>query len=259
MIGRSRLTPTAKIDRLPIILGRFGLVRLVLNQNASSFPWELVCGVWEITLITTVLHPNVYLVKPMPMRLAKAGFTLTELLVAAAVSLILCGAAVTGLVMFQQMSQQMDERLVREAELQRALHLMATDIQEGQRIEAGAGTPLSGYSALFKSVRSDGSTISYYSTDRGTRVWGGPQILYRWDSRERRSYALIDRLADGVTVKSSDVCTAPDGFNPLVSGPAGVVVWVDGQSTAKICLLGYLAKSNKGIQASTMASTRVAP
>jgi prepilin-type N-terminal cleavage/methylation domain-containing protein len=197
----------------------------------------------------------------MPIRLAKAGFTLTELLVATTVSLILCGTAFTGLVTFQQMSQQMDERLVREAELKRALHLMTTDIQEGQRIEAGAGTPLSGYSALFKSVRSDGSTISYYSTARGNRVWGGPQILYRWDSRDRRSYALIDRLAivDGVTVKSSDVCVAPDGFNPLVGGPAGVVVWVDGQSTAKICLLGHLAKSNKVIKASAMASTRVAP
>jgi prepilin-type N-terminal cleavage/methylation domain-containing protein len=207
--------------------------------------------------------------KLMSSRLAKAGFTLTELLVAAAVSLILCGVAVTGLVTFQQMSQQMDERLVREAELQRALHLMATDIQEGQRIEAGAGTPVSGYSALFKSVRSDGSTISYYSTDRGTRVWGGPQILYRWDSREKRSYALIDRLAivDGVTVKPSDVCTPPDDFNTppddfklLVGGPAGVVVWGnDRRNTAKICLLGNLAKSNKGIKASAMASTRVAP
>jgi prepilin-type N-terminal cleavage/methylation domain-containing protein len=251
----------ATIDRLPTILVRFGSVRLVPSQNVSSFPLGLVCGEGEITLITPALRPNLYLIKPMPIRLAKAGFTLTELLVAAAASLILCGTAFTGLVTFQQMSQQMDERLVREAELQRALHLMAMDIQEGQRIEAGAGTPMSGYSALFKSVRSDGSTISYYSTDRGTRVWGGPQILYRWDSREKRSYALIDRLGivDGVKVKPSDVCAAPDGFNPLVGGPAGVVVWVDGQSTAKICLLGHLAKSDKGIKASAMASTRVAP
>jgi prepilin-type N-terminal cleavage/methylation domain-containing protein len=93
-----------------------------------------------------------------PMRFVKAGFTLTELLVATAVSLILCGVAFTGLVTFQQMSQQTDERLVQEAELQRALHLMATDIQEGKRIEAGAA-PVSGYSPIFKSIRSDGSTI----------------------------------------------------------------------------------------------------
>jgi prepilin-type N-terminal cleavage/methylation domain-containing protein len=143
-----------------------------------------------------------------PIRFVKTGFTLTELLVATAVSLILCGVAFTGLVTFQQMSQQTDERLVQEAELQRALHLMATDIQEGKRIEAGAA-PVSGYSPIFKSIRSDGSTISYYSADRGSKVWAGPKILYRWDSREGRSYALVDKLAivDGVTVSASDVCT----------------------------------------------------
>jgi prepilin-type N-terminal cleavage/methylation domain-containing protein len=186
-----------------------------------------------------------------------AGFTLTELLVAAAASLILSGVALMGLVTFQQMSQQTDERLVQQAELQRALHLMSTDIQEGQRIQPGA-PPLAGYTALFQSIRSDGSTISYYSAVRGTRVWAGPHILYRWDSRERRSYALIDQLAivDGVTVKPSDVCT---GSGTLVSGPAGVVVWIKDLSTAKICLMGYLAKSKEGIKASVVATTRVAP
>lgn len=194
---------------------------------------------------------------PRPMRPVNAGFTLTELLVAAAASFILSGVALGGLVTFQQMSQQTDERLVQQAELQRALHLMSTDIQEGQRIQSGA-PPLSGYTALFQSIRSDGSTISYYSTDRGTRVWAGPQILYRWDSREGRSYALIDQLAimDGVTVKPSDVCT---GSGTLVSGPAGVVVWIEDQSTAKICLMGHLAKSKEGIKASVVATTRVAP
>jgi type II secretory pathway pseudopilin PulG len=194
---------------------------------------------------------------PRPMRPVNAGFTLTELLVAAAASFILSGVALGGLVTFQQMSQQTDERLVQQAELQRALHLMSTDIQEGQRIQSGA-PPLSGYTALFQSIRSDGSTISYYSTDRGTRVWAGPQILYRWDSREGRSYALIDQLAivDGVTVKPSDVCT---GSGTLVSGPAGVVVWIEDQSKAKICLMGHLAKSKEGIKASVVATTRVAP
>jgi type II secretory pathway pseudopilin PulG len=192
------------------------------------------------------------------MRPINAGFTLTELLVAAAASFILSGVALGGLVTFQQMSQQTDERLVQQAELQRALHLMSTDIQEGQRIQSGA-PPLSGYTALFQSIRSDGSTISYYSAVRGTRVWSGPHILYRWDyPQDKRPYALIDQLAivDGVTVKPSDVCT---GSGTLVSGPAGVVVWIEDQSKAKICLMGHLAKSKEGIKASVVATTRVAP
>lgn len=187
----------------------------------------------------------------------KAGFTLIELLVAAAASLILSGVALMGLVSFQQMSQQMDERLLQEAELQRALRLIATDIQEGRRIQAGA-TPRTGYSSLFQSIRPDGSTVNYYSAKRGTRVWAGPQIIYRWDSREARPYALVDQIADvdGVNVKPSDVCT---GSGTLVSNDAGVVVWLDGQSTAKVCLLGHLAKSKTGVKAAIIASTRVAP
>jgi prepilin-type N-terminal cleavage/methylation domain-containing protein len=204
-----------------------------------------------------VLRLNFYSIEPMTIRSVKAGFTLTELLVAAAASLILCGIAVGGLVTFQQMSQQMDERLVQEAELQRALHLIATDIQEGRRIQAGA-PPQSGYTALFQSIRSDGSMISYYTADRGSKVWAGPQILYRWDSTKAKPFPLIDQLenVDRITTQPSDVCT---GEGTLVSGPAGVVVWIDGQSTAKVCLLGHLAKSKEGIKASVIASTRAAP
>jgi prepilin-type N-terminal cleavage/methylation domain-containing protein len=192
------------------------------------------------------------------MHSAKSGFTLTELLVAAAASLILSGVALMGLVTFQQMSQQVDERLVQEAELQRALRLIATDIQEGKRIQAGA-PPRSGYSELFQSIRPDGSAISYYTKKRGDLIWAGPQILYRWDPRkDENAYALIDQIADvdGVNIKPSDVCT---GVGTLVSNKTGVVVWIDGQSTAKVCLLGHLAKSKTGAKASIIASTRVAP
>jgi prepilin-type N-terminal cleavage/methylation domain-containing protein len=201
------------------------------------------------------------------MRTAKAGFTLVELLVAAAASLILSGVTLMGLVTFQQMSQQMDERLVQEAELRRALHLIATDIQEGKRIQAGApprsvsvsrSKSRSVYSPVFQSIRPDGSSVSYYTTKRGGLIWAGPQILYRWDSREKLAYALVDQIADvdGVNIKPSDVCT---GVGTLVSNKTGVVVWIDGQSTAKVCLLGHLAKSKTGAKASIIASTRVAP
>jgi hypothetical protein len=37
------------------------------------------------------------------------------------------------------------------------------------------------------------------------------------------------------------------------------VLWIKDQSTAKICLMGHLAKSKEGIKASVVASTRVAP
>jgi type II secretory pathway pseudopilin PulG len=194
------------------------------------------------------------------MRNLKAGFTLTELMVAAAASIILCGVTLGGLIMLQQMSQQMDERLVQEAELQRALRFIASDIQEGKNIKAGA-PEIKGYNALFQITLPDESksTIGYYSKKRGKGDdWTGPQIIFRRDFREDLTYALIDQIAavEEIGANPSELCSGP---GTLVSGKAGFVVWIDGQSTAKICLLGHLSKSKTGIKASIVASTRVAP
>ncbi|WP_404787620.1 type II secretion system protein J [Altericista sp. CCNU0014] len=193
------------------------------------------------------------------MRNFKAGFTLTELMVAAAASIILCGVTLGGLIVLQQMSQQMDERLVQEAELQRALRFIAGDIKEGKRIEAGAPA-LSGYNGLFQIILPDEDEpkIGYYSRARGTRVWAGPQIIYRKDSRETRPYALIDQIAtvSEIGVSPSEFCP---GSGPLASGDAGFMVRLDSPSTARVCLLGHLSKSKTGIKASIVASTRVAP
>lgn len=196
------------------------------------------------------------------MRNLKAGFTLTELLVAAAASIILCSVTLGGLVMLQQMSKQMDERLEQEAELQRALRFIASDIREGKSIKAGAPAR-SGYNALFQIIRPDGSIIGYYSSEkRGDIKWAGPQIIYRRDSPrdplEARPFALVDQIAavEEIGPNPSELCSGP---GTLVSGPAGFVVWIDGESTAKICLLGHLSKSKTGIKASILASTRVAP
>ncbi len=195
------------------------------------------------------------------MRSAKAGFTLVELLVAAAASLILSGVALMGLVTFQQMSQQVDERLVQEAELQRALRFMASDIQEGKIIKAGA-PELDGYKELFQIIRPDESIVGYYSAKKqGEIKWAGPQIIYRRDFHEARSYALIDQIAniEEIGANPSQLCSKLGTSEPVVGEKAGVVVWIEGQSTAKVCLLGHLAKSKAGVKASIIASTRVAP
>jgi type II secretory pathway pseudopilin PulG len=195
------------------------------------------------------------------MRSPKAGFTLTELMVAAAASIILCGVTLGGLVMLQQMSQQMDEKLEQEAELQRALRFMASDIREGKSIKAGA-PPRSGYKELFQIIRPDGSIIGYYSAKKqGEIKWAGPQIIYRRDSHEDETYALVDQIANvgEIGANPSELCSRLGTSEPIVGEKAGVVVWIEGQSTAKICLLGHLSKSKQGIKASIIASTRVAP
>ena len=106
-----------------------------------------------------------------------SGFTLVELMVAAAASVILIGVILSSLITFQQMSQGLDDKLKQEAELQRALRFMAIDIQEGKLIQSEVPVR-SGYNGLFQIERPDSSTVSYYIASRSNRSWSGPKIIY---------------------------------------------------------------------------------
>lgn len=179
------------------------------------------------------------------------GFTLVELLVAGAASLAIISVTLGSVLTFQQMSQRLDDRLTQEVELQRSLHFIAADIQEGKRIKQGAPN-LSGYRGLFQVVRPDGSTIGYYITARGDRPWSGPQIVYRRDSREGQAYALVDQIS----AQPVQNCL---GSGTLVTSPVGFSVVIDKQTKATVCIRGHLLESAEGIEASIKAATRVAP
>jgi prepilin-type N-terminal cleavage/methylation domain-containing protein len=199
-----------------------------------------------------------------------SGFTLVELMVAAAASLIVIGVTISSLVTLQQMNQRLEDRLTQEAEIQRSLNFIAADIQEGKSIQKGAPT-VSGYSALFHVVRPDGTTIGYYITARGKRPWSGPKIIYRRDSQGRReessdlgedpsssgkerSYALIDQIAD----QSPQHCTGKS-TDVQVNSSSGFSMRIDNQTKATVCLRGHLLDSPDGIEASIQAVTRTGP
>jgi prepilin-type N-terminal cleavage/methylation domain-containing protein len=179
-----------------------------------------------------------------PMRYACSGFTLVELMVAAAASLILTSIAFASLLTFQQMSQKQDEKATQKAELQRALRFIANDIQEGKSVERTAPA-LSDYQSLFKINRPDGSTIGYYSASKGDRPWSGPKIIYRRDSKEDTSYALIDQISN---IPSSD-CPGTTFSN------LGVSLAIEG-SKATICLVGHLSTSDEVLVESIQATPR---
>jgi prepilin-type N-terminal cleavage/methylation domain-containing protein len=192
------------------------------------------------------------------------GFTLVELMVAAAASVILIGITLSSLISFQQMSQGMDDRLKQEAEIQRALHFIAADIQEGKSIQAGA-PERSGYSEVFQIVRPDGSTIGYYTIPRGSRVWSGPQIVYRVDDSDKKlegddpsepkAYALIDQIS----AQSPQKCTGTGTQVPSSVEPSsvGFSLFIDKNSKATVCIRGYLKDNPDGIEGSIQAATRV--
>jgi type II secretory pathway component PulJ len=189
--------------------------------------------------------------------LRHSGFTLVELMVAATASLVVIGVTISSVVTLQQMNQRLEDRLTQEAEIQRSLHFIAADIQEGKSIQAGA-PELDDYRALFQIVRPDGSTIGYYTTSRGNHPWSGPKIIYRRDSNEDNSYALIDQIStqppQQCTVKNKD-----KDKETLVSSQVGFSLVIKNQTKATVCIRGHLLDSPKGIESSIQAVTRAGP
>jgi prepilin-type N-terminal cleavage/methylation domain-containing protein len=183
----------------------------------------------------------------LPMRHAHSGFTLVELMVAAAASLILIGIAFASLLTFQQMSQKQEEKANQKAELQRALRFIASDIQEGKSVERTAPARL-GYQSLFQVKRPDGTIIGYYSKSRGTGPrddWSGPRIIFRRDFNELRAFALIDQIAS----ESVDDCPGTPFTN------VGVSLAIEG-SKATLCLVGDLSASDGVLVESIQATPR---
>lgn len=198
--------------------------------------------------ITPALRPNGF--SGMTSTSAQNGFTLTELMVAAVASLLVIGVTLSSLITFQGMNQKLEDRLTQEAELQRALHFIATDIQEGKFVQAGAPDH-SDYRPLFKIVRPDSSIIGYYTRSRGDRDWSGPQIIYRKDPDYVNAYALIDQIS----VQPPQNCK---GIG-LVSSTVGFSLVIHSQTNATVCIRGHLKDSADGLEASIQAVTRTGP
>lgn len=180
-------------------------------------------------------------------------------MVTAAASLILIGITISSLISFQQMSQGLDDKLKQEAEIERALHFIAADIQEGKLIKPGAPAG-SSRRDLFHVIRPDNSTIEYYTITRGSRPWSGPAIIYRNDSTRTEinedepsasnSYALIDQISKSNPTK----CIATG-----TKYSRGFSISIDGQSRATVCIRGNLRDSPDGIEGLIQATTRVQP
>jgi type II secretory pathway component PulJ len=181
-------------------------------------------------------------------------------MVAATASLIVIGVTISSVITLQQMNQRLEDRLTQEAELQRSLHFIAADIQQGKLIKEGA-PELPGYRGLFQILRPDlkGSTIGYYTTSRGKRPWSGPQIIYRKDSLEKRPFALIDQISDQPPQPKPprENCVAKNK-DKQIDSTVGIRLVISNQTKATLCIRGHLLDSPEGIEESIQAVTRAA-
>jgi type II secretory pathway pseudopilin PulG len=196
----------------------------------------------------------------MGIALLRKGFTLVELMVAAATSLIVIGTIMSSVITFQQMSQGLDDKLKREAEIQRALHFIAADIQEGQLVQSGADEYLD-YNPVFQIKRPDNSLIVYYTKERKTEKtypWTGPQAIFRRDLNDEDPDPDAIALIDQISAQSPSGCGSKvSDEDTLVNSGVGLSLIIHGKSKATICIRGDLKKSSEDLEGSIQASTRV--
>lgn len=183
----------------------------------------------------------------------RSGFTLVELLIAAAMALAITGIAIGSLITFQGMSNFADLRMAQKAQLKRAVNYIASDIQEGQKVEL-TGTPNEpGFQAIFHIKESDGSMLAYYSkATAGGDDWQAPQAIYRrqlpapgkTEPKDPEPYALIDAIADE-TPKScpsfgeDSIASTPDvGIKIFIPKPPKKA------SKILVCLRGVVRNSD---------------
>jgi type II secretory pathway pseudopilin PulG len=228
--------------------------------------------------------------------LKTSGFTLIELLIAAAMGVIITGVAIGGLINAQEASRKSDQKLEQQAELQRALNYIATDIQEGQQVsidQTRSDVQDPPYKLVFYILRANPNNVSvpgrigYYIKAKDSSVeWRGPLILYRkrWPSIEEvpsspgvdnNQKALIDAIAlEPIDNPKCKLNTASglvdplkfDIFQPTLSrgkkaGMSIVIPKGAAPGRAVICLRGTQAKAGgkTGLDVSVDASVRIRP
>jgi type II secretory pathway pseudopilin PulG len=210
----------------------------------------------------------------------RSGFTLIELLIAAAMGVVIVGISIGGLITVQNISKKTDRKLEQQAELQRALNYIASDIQEGSELKLTSTSPLPpppsplNLIPIFNIPRSNGSIAEYYYISSNHLVWQNPVVIFRWlrpspldpdpsnpSTGDLTAFPLIDAIAEtspqapSCQVTPGLVSSTPDvGLKIIIPVPTTPATRI---TKAKICLRGTLATNvASGIDVSLDASIR---
>jgi type II secretory pathway pseudopilin PulG len=173
------------------------------------------------------------------------GFTLTELLISSAIAILLVGIALGSLIVFQEISTRNDRKIVQQANLKRALDLIASDVREGKQIKLTETPDEPGFQPIFNFQKPDRSVIAYYSKPTtGGNDWQAPRTIYRrqlpppgmTEPNDDEPLALLDAIAEENPLK----CPA-FGEEAIASSPnVGLKIFVpkppNAASKVLICL-----------------------
>lgn len=206
------------------------------------------------------------------------GFTLPELLVAAAISLGVISLGGFGLVSILTSSQAANAQNERRTELDRSLDFIATEVRQAEKLEKNVttatkpsefntGLPTGAAPVLMLYPKIGGTPVIYYLASSTNNTWRGPKVVYRWgpsiDSNGEYVDAnipanwehepLIDRIENTGTLPS-----CPAGWTG--TGAPGFFSCIDDSgSLAKLYKQGKVVKalgSNEIYSATETVATR---
>ncbi|MFN4067217.1 MAG: type II secretion system protein J [Thermosynechococcus sp.] len=203
-------------------------------------------------------------------RRVNRGFTLTELLVAAAVGSIVVAMSGWAMVAILQNNRRVEEQAMTRMNLSRALDFISDDIRSAIRISTTAPPdwtiPSGGYQlVMFIEKPADNleeqengtlastTRVAYYTRPKTSNVvWRGPMILYRQKIGDPTPNALIDGLAN-----TSPNCTNNlRGATDSGTDKGGFRVFVQHQRNVKLCIAGLVESTGVLYQAETLAAVR---
>ncbi|MGB7413144.1 MAG: hypothetical protein WA902_02965 [Thermosynechococcaceae cyanobacterium] len=213
----------------------------------------------------------------------KGGFTLTELLVAGALTATVVGASGVGLASIISSSTNSGNQNEQRIELNRSLDFIAAEVRQAEKIEPNAAADLKVKAPEF--VEASGKVpvltlkvpgvserVIYYVA-AATGPWRGPQVVYRWgpdfnsnggyananDPKNWKEQPLIDLISDEVVSKPN----CESGWSPSPSNPTGFYTCVS--PTGKIASVhanGHLRKilgQDETYSLETKVATRITP
>lgn len=178
------------------------------------------------------------------------GFTLVELLAAAAITAITLVIAGSGLINLLQANQTVEAEVDQATQLNRAAAFIANDIREAKTVSttspAGWTVP-PGYAGIIYLTKPDDSTVAYYTrAAAGGADWQGPLVIHRATVTNAVGSPLLDQIANTVPGCSG---TGTLGFEvapaPLTSSDREVTLCLSGEVTNST---PYLVKQNVGLR-----------
>jgi type II secretory pathway pseudopilin PulG len=212
------------------------------------------------------------------------GFTLVELLIAAALTALIAATTILSLVNILQINQQAESETLRRQDLNRSLEFISDEVRRATQIDPDATTgvtdaapdftlPVGAEAILSLRIPGIEKPVIYY-VQNSVSPWLAPRLIYRWGPplnqngnypssstpSSWQSQVLVDLLTDSLP-DPNNICQTGWSANPAVENRDGFYTCVSpGGRSVELHLRARLASTYGGspsvYEVSSNASTR---